>query len=201
MRVGGGGVEMESKQSAEGLCGCRRCIEDRGDTINGLPRLAGEMVVCKTCGSKRCPHAADHRHSCTDSNDPGQLGSAYGRPLCAGCERPGGCTAKQMCARSESIEASVESSGQIPNHNACAADYYRAGVERRAPKWVPARVKLASVVRGDFPVGHTSVAEAGEHDCDCNKWGAVSVKAGNGKMLGLRPAEFDVVAWKANDKA
>lgn len=88
-----------------------------------------------------------------------------------------------------------------PDHNACAADYYRAGVEQRAPKWVPARVRLASQVRGDFPIGHSSVAEAGDHDCTCNKWGAVSVRAGNGKMLGLRPAEFDVVAWKANEKA
>ena len=88
-----------------------------------------------------------------------------------------------------------------PDHNECAADYYQAGVEQRAPKWVPARVRLASQVRGDFPIGHTSVAEAGDHDCSCNKWGAVSVQDSNGKMLGLRPAEFDVVAWKANEKA
>lgn len=101
MKVDGGSVEIESKLSAVAECGCRRCIEERGDTINGLPRLVGEMVVCTRCGSKRCPHAADHRHSCTDSNEPGQLGSAYGRPLCPGCQNPGECTATQVCATSQ----------------------------------------------------------------------------------------------------
>lgn len=36
------------------------------------------MVVCTNCGNKRCPHATDHRLGCTNSNDPGQLGSRYG---------------------------------------------------------------------------------------------------------------------------
>lgn len=35
------------------------------------------MVLCPTCGNKRCPHATDHRNECTGSNEPGQLGSAY----------------------------------------------------------------------------------------------------------------------------
>ena len=35
------------------------------------------MVVCATCGNKRCPHANDHRNECTGSNEPGQPGSAY----------------------------------------------------------------------------------------------------------------------------
>jgi hypothetical protein len=35
------------------------------------------MILCETCGNKRCPHATDHRNACTDSNDPGQPGSAY----------------------------------------------------------------------------------------------------------------------------
>ena len=45
--------------------------------IGGLPREMGEFIVCPTCGNKRCPHANDHRHACTGSNDPGQAGSAY----------------------------------------------------------------------------------------------------------------------------
>lgn len=36
------------------------------------------MILCAVCGNKRCPHATDHRHPCTGSNDPGQAGSAYG---------------------------------------------------------------------------------------------------------------------------
>lgn len=35
------------------------------------------FVVCPDCGNKRCPHANDHRHACTGSNEPGQEGSAY----------------------------------------------------------------------------------------------------------------------------
>lgn len=94
----------------------------------------------------------------------------------------------------------VTQQGQ-PEPLVCAADYYRAGMEKRAPKWVPARVKVASEVRGDFPVGHMTVVAAGDHDCHCNKWGAVSVAASNGKQLGLRPAEFEVLAWQPNEKA
>lgn len=35
------------------------------------------FVVCPECGNKRCPHANDHRNTCTGSNEPGQEGSAY----------------------------------------------------------------------------------------------------------------------------
>jgi hypothetical protein len=36
------------------------------------------MILCKHCGNKRCPHATDHVFECTNSNDPGPLGSIYG---------------------------------------------------------------------------------------------------------------------------
>lgn len=36
------------------------------------------MLVCSTCGNKRCPHATDHALACTNSNEPGQAGSIYG---------------------------------------------------------------------------------------------------------------------------
>jgi hypothetical protein len=52
-------------------------------------------------------------------------------------------------------------------------------------------------VRGDGPFSAT-FADAGEHDCDSNRWGAISVRATNGQMLGVKPAEFDVVAWRSN---
>jgi hypothetical protein len=35
------------------------------------------MMLCTICGNKRCPHAYDHENGCTDSNAPGQPGSAY----------------------------------------------------------------------------------------------------------------------------
>ncbi|VAM01080.1 Uncharacterised protein [Enterobacter hormaechei] len=50
-------------------CWCRTC---RPVTISDM-----RFVVCPECGNKRCPHANDHRHACTGSNDPGQEGSAY----------------------------------------------------------------------------------------------------------------------------
>ena len=79
-----------------------------------------------------------------------------------------------------------------------ALEYYRAGLERRQPVWVPCRVLLKARVCGDFPIGHTTVAEAGEHDCDSNANGACSVRATNGQMLGIKPAEFEPIAWRLN---
>jgi hypothetical protein len=80
-----------------------------------------------------------------------------------------------------------------------ALDYYRAGLEQRAPKWVPCRVLLEGPVRGDYPIGHTTLAEAGEHDCESNRYGAISVRATNGQMLGVKPAEFEPLEWRKND--
>lgn len=82
-----------------------------------------------------------------------------------------------------------------------ALDYYTAGREQRMPKWVPDRVMLAREVRGDYPIGHLAVAEANVYTAQCNRWGAVSVRAGNGSMLGLKPGEFEVVRWRANEAA
>lgn len=51
-------------------CSCYTCLppEER----------ERRMVVCQACGNKRCPHATDHRHVCTRSNEPGQRGSRFG---------------------------------------------------------------------------------------------------------------------------
>jgi hypothetical protein len=35
------------------------------------------MILCPICGNKRCPHATDPALACTNSNEPGQRGSAY----------------------------------------------------------------------------------------------------------------------------
>lgn len=47
-------------------CACRACNPH-----------AWWMVVCSTCGNKRCPHASHHDHACTNSNEPGQPGSGF----------------------------------------------------------------------------------------------------------------------------
>lgn len=54
----------------DGECGCRRCMTESGIHFR-------HMVICETCGNKRCPHATDHRHACTGSNEPNQPGSIY----------------------------------------------------------------------------------------------------------------------------
>ena len=82
-----------------------------------------------------------------------------------------------------------------------ALDYRRAGLEQRAPKWVPCRVLLEGPVSGDYPIGHATIAEAGEHVCTSNRYGAISVQATNGQMLGLKPAEFEPLEWRKNDGA
>jgi hypothetical protein len=48
----------------EARCRCRACIRERGDTINGLPRLMCEFIVCPHCGDKRCLHAHNHAVPC-----------------------------------------------------------------------------------------------------------------------------------------
>lgn len=53
-------------------CGCHRCHVEQS-------RLQTFMILCPACGNKRCPRATDHRLACTNSNEPGQDGSIYGR--------------------------------------------------------------------------------------------------------------------------
>lgn len=53
-------------------CWCRQCQDDRGVSI-----FRRGMILCATCGNKRCPHATSHRNACTNSNEPGQAGSDY----------------------------------------------------------------------------------------------------------------------------
>ena len=90
------------------------------------------------------------------------------------------------------------------DNNQCAAEYYRTAalqketVRARRPSYVPRRVRVLWKVRGDGPFADTYV-EAGEYDCTSNQYGAVRVKATNGKDLGLRLDEFEPIAWREND--
>jgi hypothetical protein len=36
-----------------------------------------QMIVCRTCGNKRCPRATNSENPCSGSNEPGQPGSRY----------------------------------------------------------------------------------------------------------------------------
>lgn len=67
-----------------GLCGCARCVDGRAadERANGVPfsmslGSMGRMIVCETCGNKRCPHASFHGNACTFSNESGQPGSRH----------------------------------------------------------------------------------------------------------------------------
>lgn len=65
-----------------GMCDCHRCIEENHLTIGKVfmrpVHLSFQrMILCPTCGNKRCPKASDHRLDCTGSNEPGQAGSVY----------------------------------------------------------------------------------------------------------------------------
>jgi hypothetical protein len=67
---GGFGVLTKRPRTpAEAACWCSTC---RPVTLDDC-----RMVLCPTCGNKRCPHANDHRNDCTNSNLPGQRGSNY----------------------------------------------------------------------------------------------------------------------------
>ncbi|MGY6251845.1 hypothetical protein ACXIVK_00175 [Paraburkholderia caledonica] len=54
------------------------------ETCRPIMLMDMRMVVCPTCGNKRCPHATDHRNACSGSNEPGQKGSSWEhvRPWC-----------------------------------------------------------------------------------------------------------------------
>lgn len=67
-----------SKKSRQDYkCYCYNCNKDKMDESGNFPYVMTRMIVCPTCGNKRCPHSTDHNLECTGSNDPGQPGSRY----------------------------------------------------------------------------------------------------------------------------
>lgn len=71
-------IEQKPVQGNIPYCTCHACIKkyDIRDDHGGLISMS-RMIVCPICGNKRCPHASDHELGCTDSNEPGQVGSIY----------------------------------------------------------------------------------------------------------------------------
>ena len=62
-------VAQAGSTGAQAACWCETCRPVR--------MWDNRMVLCPTCGNKRCPRGNDHRHDCTGSNEPGQPGSSY----------------------------------------------------------------------------------------------------------------------------
>lgn len=79
-----------------------------------------------------------------------------------------------------------------------ALSYYKAGLLRLRPEYVPKLIRMQHLVRGDAPAYTHMRAGPGILDAVCNQWGAVSVRSANGQMLGLKPGEFEVVTWTRN---
>lgn len=78
-----------------------------------------------------------------------------------------------------------------------AAAYYKSGLLKEAPPFLPSKVRVLHEQFGDPPFPGAGVP-AGEYECQCNKWGAVSVLDRAGKSLGLRLDEFEPLTWREN---
>lgn len=73
-----GRQENVEQNGNDGLiyCECHACIKERDlRGPGGFPLSSSKMILCPTCGNKRCPHAYNHRNECTNSNEPGQQGT------------------------------------------------------------------------------------------------------------------------------
>jgi hypothetical protein len=81
-----------------------------------------------------------------------------------------------------------------------AAAYYKSGATRNIPPYVPSKVRVIEETFGDFPFRGAGV-DAGEHPCQCNRYGAVSVTDRDGELLGLRLDEFEPIEWRENATA
>lgn len=69
----------ERRRDAARTTRCGRCAACQPPFDIANPRFSF-MILCPECGNKRCPKATDHRHDCTGSNEPGQLGSRFQNP-------------------------------------------------------------------------------------------------------------------------
>ena len=72
-------ARFDSIFEAAGVTGCRCAACIKGVKLFGFPLSSQVMILCPTCGNKRCPHATNHENQCTGSNEPGQPGSSYQR--------------------------------------------------------------------------------------------------------------------------
>jgi Zn finger protein HypA/HybF involved in hydrogenase expression len=59
----------KQQEFAKKRCWCHTC---RPITMEDM-----RMVLCPSCGNKRCPRATNHNNACTNSNEPNQEGNIY----------------------------------------------------------------------------------------------------------------------------
>lgn len=75
-------VFIPGQSSPLDACGCHYCETEWRNAMDDLGdagwRLRAFMILCPTCGNKRCPRATYHGHDCTGSNKSGQPLSVYG---------------------------------------------------------------------------------------------------------------------------
>lgn len=51
-------------------CSCSECLTSIDAVIDSFYSVAGAgMILCSSCGNKRCPHAYSHKYVCTGSNE------------------------------------------------------------------------------------------------------------------------------------
>lgn len=103
-----------------------------------------------------------------------------------------------------SLDAALEALGQSTrqaNWLRQALAYYKTGLEQGhglsdIPEYVPKTIVMRRTVTG---MERATVAHTGaEFEARCNAYGAVSVVAENGKLLGVKPHEFNVLQWARN---
>lgn len=66
-----------TEEAGQSLCQCADCFDARWEGKEPYFAFKSRMILCAICGNKRCPHAKNHANACTDSNKPGQVGSAW----------------------------------------------------------------------------------------------------------------------------
>lgn len=60
---------------------------------------------------------------------------------------------------------------------------------------VPLKIRLKTDVRSDIPFDPMGAMANEEHYCQVNSHGAVSIVFPDGTLLGIKPAEFEVIEW------
>lgn len=75
-------MSLEAKAVGGPDCGrCHKCLAGKVAFVAlgaiEIPVTATRMILCSTCGCKRCPKASNCQLDCTNSNLPGQEGSIY----------------------------------------------------------------------------------------------------------------------------
>jgi hypothetical protein len=97
-------AELESQEPVTRYC-CHSCFKTSGGV------MLDRMIVCPTCGNKRCPKASDHTLQCTNSNDLNQVGSIYTHPpqrTWRGLAKEDRLCAKYMQDAPDGIEAVID---------------------------------------------------------------------------------------------